>query len=169
MLLHSRQITQSSTDCCNRSDKCKPKRSNRTEPNYNQLSSKNRHAMGCCASDKRDASSTSTSSPSTRRHTTSAMRCICFTLCDTIIVVSPWVFFNLTIASSMFWVEIGSNALVGSSNRSTYTRKSLEWFMCSYKNKYNFHHHIRITLWLMLVLYTNNYTAVLCHFYVKYS
>lgn len=86
-----------------------------------QLSSRKRRAMGCLASDSSDGGSTSTTSPATRRQTRSAIRWICFTLCDTITVVSPLVFFSRTIASSMFCVEMGSNALVGSSSRSTCT------------------------------------------------
>ena len=50
------------------------------------------------------------------------MRWICFTLWETITVVIPLVFFSLTMVSSMFCVDIGSSALVGSSNRSTCMR-----------------------------------------------
>lgn len=59
-------------------------------------------------------------SPSTSRHTISAILCICLMLWDTITIVIPRLFFSFTITSSMFCVDIGSKALVGSSNNKTY-------------------------------------------------
>ncbi len=62
---------------------------------------------------------TSTSFPATTTHTTSTKRFTCSMLCETMITVKPRVFFSWSTVSSMWWVEIGSSALVGSSRRRT--------------------------------------------------
>ena len=75
--------------------------------------------MGCLASESWSGFKTSTISPFTRRQTISAILCICLMLCETIIVVIPCFFFSFIITSSMFSVDIGSKALVGSSRSKT--------------------------------------------------
>ena len=90
-----------------------------------ELSWRNLSAMGCLASDSLSGSKTSMISPSTSRHTLSAILCICLMLWDTITTVIPRLFFSFTITSSMFCVDIGSNALVGSSNNKTYKENKI--------------------------------------------
>lgn len=90
-----------------------------------ELSWRNLSAMGCLASDSLSGSKTSVISPSTSRHTLSAILCICLMLWDTITIVIPRLFFSFTITSSMFCVDIGSNALVGSSNNKTYKENKI--------------------------------------------
>lgn len=85
-----------------------------------ELSSRNLKAIGCLASESLSGFKTSTTSPFTRRHTTSAILWICLMLCETIMIVMPRLFFSFSKTPSMCSVDIGSKALVGSSNSKTY-------------------------------------------------
>lgn len=82
-------------------------------------------AIGCFASESLFGGRISTISPFTSRQTMSAILWICLMLCETITIVNPHFVFSFTNTSSMFSVEIGSNALVGSSSNNTFTRAEI--------------------------------------------
>lgn len=98
------------------------KRRTQYEGLFQELSSRNLRAIGCLASESLSGGRISTISPSTSRQTTSAIRWICLMLWETIMIVIPHFVFSFINTSSMFSVEIGSNALVGSSSNNTFSR-----------------------------------------------
>lgn len=96
-----------------------------TTTNSQELSWRNLCAMEWLACESSSGFKISTTSPFTRRQTTSAILWICLILWETITIVIPWFFFSFTIASSIFCVDIGSKALVGSSSSKTFTRRDV--------------------------------------------
>lgn len=81
--------------------------------------SRNSFARGSTASWSSSGLNTSTSFPAMTTHTKSQSRRTWSRLCETMITVSPRVLFSCSTVSSMWRVEIGSRALVGSSRRRT--------------------------------------------------
>lgn len=86
---------------------------------FRWASCRNSCACGLEALSRSSIFKTSTSFPATTTHTTSTKRFTCSMLCETMITVKPRVFFSWSTVSSMWCVEIGSSALVGSSRRRT--------------------------------------------------